>query len=227
MLNDTGTIDISPASWGNNPIGTESGTGYATNPVTGGTYTANNVPKGDFYRVLAEYWADGPHSETPPGHWHVIANQVADMPGFSKRLRGTGPVVNDLEWDVKTYMSLAGSVHDAACAAWSLKRYYSGTRPITMIRHMCMKGQSSNPSGPSYHTEGIPPKPMSSKSSPPPPQALEASIRASGASHSIATSPAQTTSAKSPSNHGQASTRIIHLLALASPRRTRAPCAGC
>ncbi|MBK8092496.1 MAG: vanadium-dependent haloperoxidase [Verrucomicrobiaceae bacterium] len=156
VLNDTGTIDISPASWGNNPIGTESGTGYATNPVTGGTYTANNVPKGDFYRVLAEYWADGPHSETPPGHWHVIANQVADMPGFSKRLRGTGPVVNDLEWDVKTYMSLAGSVHDAACAAWSLKRYYSGTRPITMIRHMCTKGQSSNPSGPSYHTEGIP-----------------------------------------------------------------------
>ena len=28
---------------------------------------------------------------------------------------GTGPVVNDLEWDIKTYFALNAAVHDAAC----------------------------------------------------------------------------------------------------------------
>jgi len=160
QLNDSTLIDISPASMGDNTLGEEDGDGYASNPVPGGTaYTPNQVTRGDFTRVLAEYWADGPHSETPPGHWHVMANEVADMPGFEKRIGGAGPIVSDLEWDVKTYLSLAGAVHDAACAAWSLKRYYSGMRPITMIRYLCSKGQSSDPAGPSYHVEGIPLEP--------------------------------------------------------------------
>lgn len=155
-LNDQNVVDISPASFGNNPLGADTGTGYAINPITGQPYAPNPVIQGDFTRVLAEYWADGPNSETPPGHWHVLANQIADSPELQKRIGGTGPVVSNLEWDVKTYLSLAGAVHDAACAAWSLKRYYSGTRPITAIRYMCTKGQSSNPAGPSYNPEGIP-----------------------------------------------------------------------
>ena len=36
----------------------------------------------DFFRVMAEFWADGPKSETPPGHWNTIANFVGDSPGF-------------------------------------------------------------------------------------------------------------------------------------------------
>lgn len=159
LLYDLTEVDISPASMGNNALGTDNGTGYTTNPVAGGSYTPTTVSRKNFVRVLAEYWADGPHSETPPGHWHVIANEVADTPGFEKRLHGTGPIVSDLEWDVKTYLALSGAVHDAACAAWSLKRYYSGPRPITMIRYMCSKGQSSDPGGPSYHVEGIPLEP--------------------------------------------------------------------
>ena len=35
------------------------------------------------------------------------------------------------------------AVHDAACAAWSLKRYYDGWRPIEAIRFMGQLGQSS------------------------------------------------------------------------------------
>ncbi len=159
LLYDETLVDISPASTGNNALGADNGTGYTSNPVVPGTYTPTMVKRSDFVRVLAEFWADGPHSETPPGHWHVIANQVADSPGFEKRLNGSGPIVSDLEWDVKTYLALSGAVHDAACAAWSLKRYYSGPRPITMIRYMCSKGQSSDPGGPSYHVEGIPLEP--------------------------------------------------------------------
>lgn len=156
QLNDNTLVDISPGAIGNNSLGSDSGTGFTINPVTGGSYPANPVKRGDFTRVLAEFWADGPNSETPPGHWHVLANQVADNPLTVKRIRGTGPVVNDLEWDVKVYFALSAATHDAACAAWALKRYYSGARPITMIRYMASKGQSSNVGGPSYHAEGIP-----------------------------------------------------------------------
>ena len=156
LLNDPTVIEASPGAVGNNPLGAESGTGYATNPITGQPYTSNPVKRGDYARVLAEFWADGPNSETPPGHWHVLANEVADDPLVVKRIAGIGPVVNDLEWDVKTYFVVGGAVHDAACAAWSLKRYYSGVRPITAIRYMGLAGQSSDPNGPSYNTQGLP-----------------------------------------------------------------------
>ncbi|MSU33872.1 MAG: hypothetical protein EXS36_01955 [Pedosphaera sp.] len=154
-LNDPTVLDISPGAYGNNPLGADSGTGHPVNPVSGLPYMANLATRGDFTRVLAEFWADGPNSETPPGHWHVLANQVSDNPLTIKKIRGKGPVVNNLEWDVKSYFSLAGAVHDAACACWSLKRYYNGPRPITMIRFMGTKGQSSDPAGPSYDPQGL------------------------------------------------------------------------
>ena len=156
QLNDPTLIDISPGSFGNNPLGADTGTGYAVNPITGLPYTANLVKRGDFARVIAEFWADGPNSETPPGHWHVLANEVSDHPLTVKKIRGTGPTVNDLEWDIKTYFCVAAAAHDAACACWSLKRYYSGPRPITAIRFMGTMGQSSDPGGASYHAQGLP-----------------------------------------------------------------------
>ena len=103
--------------------------------------------RGDFARVFAEYWADGPKSETPPGHWNVIANEVADSPGFERRLGGTGAALDPLEWDVKMYFALNGAVHDAAIAAWGLKGFYDWARPISMIRYMGGMGQSSDPTG--------------------------------------------------------------------------------
>jgi hypothetical protein len=139
QLNDPTLVNISPAALGNNPPGTDNGTGYATNPITGGGYNDNYVKRGDYTRVLAEFWADGPQSETPPGHWHVLANEVADNPLTVKQIDGL--TVNDLEWDIKVYFALSGATHDAACAAWALKRYYSGPRPITMIRYLGANGQ--------------------------------------------------------------------------------------
>jgi hypothetical protein len=155
-LNDDTVADFSPGSSGNNPLSSDTGSGFATNPVTGQPYAPNPVKRSDFYRVLAEYWADGPNSETPPGHWHVLANDITEDPLLVKKIRGTGPTLDDLEWDVKMYFCLSAATHDAACAAWSLKRYYSSPRPITAIRYMGSKGQSSNPALPSYHTQGLP-----------------------------------------------------------------------
>ena len=141
---------------GNNPLGTNDGTGHPLNPATGLPYPANLMKRGDFARVLAEFWADGPNSETPPGHWNVVANAVSDHPTLMKRLGGAGPVLDDLEWDVKLYFALNAAVHDAACAAWAIKRFYDGGRPITFIRHMAGLGQSSQPGSPRYHPNGLP-----------------------------------------------------------------------
>jgi hypothetical protein len=148
-------IDISPASRGNNPLGTNDGNGHPLNPVTGQPYQKQIVPAGDYYRVLAEFWADGPDSETPPGHWFTIANYVSDHPLVVKRLGGQGPLLNNLEWDVKVYLALGGAMHDAAITAWGIKGWYDYIRPVSAIRYMCDRGQSSNPAGDSYHPNGI------------------------------------------------------------------------
>ncbi|MEX1169139.1 MAG: vanadium-dependent haloperoxidase [Chloroflexota bacterium] len=150
------TIDISPGVMGGNSLGANDGQGHATNPATGQPYAPDVVPVADYTRALTEFWADGPKSETPPGHWNVIANDVSDELDPNLRVGGSGPAVDRLQWDVKLYLALNGAVHDAAIAAWGLKGEYDGTRPISMIRYMGERGQSSDPSLPSYDREGLP-----------------------------------------------------------------------
>ena len=164
--------DISPGSIGNIPNlpttleglrdfydlleGGDPSVGWSQNPVTGEPYPANMVPRADYARVLAEFWADGPDSETPPGHWFTILNFVSDQPALEKKFKGQGEVLDDLEWDVKAYFVLGGTVHDAAVAAWGIKGWYDYIRPISAIRFMADQGQSSDPNLPSYAPNGIP-----------------------------------------------------------------------
>src|SRR5437764_13644490 len=84
---------------------------------------------------------------------------VADTPGFARKLGGTGASLNPLEWDVKVYFAINGAVHDAAIACWGAKRKYDGVRPITMIRYMGKKGQSSDSGQASFHPMGLPLEP--------------------------------------------------------------------
>ena len=165
-------IDISPASLGNiqsyptsftdypafyNTIdGGDASVGYDINPATGAPYDAQLVPRGDYTRVLAEFWADGPESETPPGHWFVIFNEVNDHELLLRRFAGTGPVLGLLEWDVKSYFVLGGAMHDAAVTAWGIKGWYDYIRPISSLRAMADRGQSSDENAPSYSIDGIP-----------------------------------------------------------------------
>jgi hypothetical protein len=150
------TIDISPSARGNNTLGTNDGHGHPVNPSTGKPYASDVVNEGDFGRVMAEFWADGPNSETPPGHWNVLANLVSDELSPNLKIAGQGAAVDRLQWDVKLYFALNGAVHDAAIAAWGAKGYYDGARPISWIRYMGSLGQSSDPSQPSYNAEGLP-----------------------------------------------------------------------
>ncbi len=170
--NDPTLWDISPASIGNvqnYPTdfagmqqfydlenGGDPGTGHNINPKTGLPYTPQMVKRADYARVLAEFWADGPDSETPPGHWFTILNYVNDHPEFEKRFEGVSAVMDDLEWDVKAYFCLAGALHDAAVAVWGIKGWYDYIRPVSAIRAMAEYGQSSDPSLPSYHIAGLP-----------------------------------------------------------------------
>ncbi|MEM6345917.1 MAG: FG-GAP-like repeat-containing protein [Bacteroidota bacterium] len=166
--------DISPAAIGNISLadlpqaysdypdfykfetGGDRGEGRAINPKTQQAYQPQWVPRGDYTRVLAEFWADGPDSETPPGHWFVLLNRVNDHPLSNRQLNGKGRTLTPLEWEVKSYFVLGGAMHDAAIAAWSIKGWYDYIRPISAIRFMAEQGQSSDPSLPNYSPQGLP-----------------------------------------------------------------------
>lgn len=165
--------DISPGAIGNTHIndfptafqnygefynfidGGDIGTGHAVNPITNQAYTSQMVPRGDYTRVLAEFWADGPDSETPPGHWFTILNYVSDHELLEKKFQGEGEVLSALEWDVKSYFILGGAMHDSAISAWSIKGWYDYVRPISAIRNMALLGQSTDVSLASYNIGGI------------------------------------------------------------------------
>ncbi len=165
-------IDISPASNGNTqalPVtfdeypdfydtleGGVNHSGHPLNPATGQPYAPQRVPRGDYTRVLAEFWADGPTSETPPGHWYTIFNTITQHPALKRRLAGSGPDLGPLEWDVKGYFALGGAMHDVAICAWGIKGWYDSARPVSAVRAMADRGQSSDPNLPSYHPDGLP-----------------------------------------------------------------------
>ncbi len=164
--------DISPASSGNRDSypttletyaslydadnGGSPGPGHSVNPATGQAYAPNMVPRGDFTRVLAEFWADGPESETPPGHWFTILNYVSDHPDLVKQFQGQGDILSDLEWDVKAYLALGAAMQDCAIAAWGAKGWYDTSRPVTAIRGMAELGQRTDPTANNFHPGGLP-----------------------------------------------------------------------
>ena len=172
--NDGVLWDISPNSIGNNDIssfptnyssypsfynfyeGGVNNNGHSINPITGNAYETNIVPRGDYTRVLAEFWADGPDSETPPGHWFDILNYVNDHPQFEPRFSGEGEVLDILEWNVKSYFILGGGMHDAAISAWSIKGWYDYIRPLSAIRSMAINGQSTDNTQSNYNVLGLP-----------------------------------------------------------------------
>ncbi|MEQ9297442.1 MAG: T9SS type A sorting domain-containing protein [Cyclobacteriaceae bacterium] len=163
--------DISPASIGNvtsfpasfeeyqnfyKPEGGDSSEGHSLNPKTNAPYEPQVVPRGDYARVLAEFWADGPDSETPPGHWFTLLNYVMDHPDFEPNYRGQSPIQDPFEYQVKAYFALGAAMHDVAITAWALKGWYDYIRPISALRYIAGLGQSSDPTGTNYHSDGIP-----------------------------------------------------------------------
>lgn len=75
----------------------------------------------DRQKMIAEYWKDGPHSETPPGHWCLFGQYI------SQRDHHT------LDDDVKMFFMLSNAVFDASIASWDAKRGYDSIRPASAI----------------------------------------------------------------------------------------------
>lgn len=172
---DNTTWDISPASFGNldaslHPTTPEEfasfynyfeggtiGDGRDLNPATGMPYEPQIVKRGDYARILAEFWADGPDSYTPPGHWfEIMHHAVLQHPEFERRWMGEGDILSDLEYDVKIHFALGGAVHDAAVTAWSIKGWYDYIRPVSAVRFLCTQGQCSDVNLPNFSPAGVP-----------------------------------------------------------------------
>jgi hypothetical protein len=76
----------------------------------------------DLEKTIAYYWADGPGSELPPGHWAMIAAAASRAAGTS------------LDGNTKLFFALGNALLDASIATWNAKRTQDTVRPITYIR---------------------------------------------------------------------------------------------
>lgn len=79
----------------------------------------------DLEKAIAYYWANGPHSETPPGHWALFAQVVSQQYHY------------DTSTNVKLFFALSNALLDAGIACWDCKRAYNSIRPITAVRFLC------------------------------------------------------------------------------------------
>jgi hypothetical protein len=118
-------------------FGPEAATGYPPNfappgPNADGTHTqatadidkelADSSNLSDAQKMMAEYWADGPNSEFPPGHMALFAQAFSRMKGDSA------------DQDVKLFFALGNALLDASVFAWTTKFQYDSERPTTGIR---------------------------------------------------------------------------------------------
>jgi hypothetical protein len=78
----------------------------------------------DSRKMIAEYWADGPKSELPPGHWDLFAQFVSARDH------------HELDADVKLFFALTNAIFDGSIVAWDAKRAFDSVRPVTAIPFM-------------------------------------------------------------------------------------------
>ncbi|MDM0117222.1 vanadium-dependent haloperoxidase [Variovorax sp. J22R133] len=82
----------------------------------------------DEQKLLADYWAGGPGTVTPPGMWAAIAAEVSRQGGYT------------LDQDVKMFFMVGQALLDASIAVWDVKLAYDSCRPFTAVR-TAYKGQ--------------------------------------------------------------------------------------
>jgi len=96
------------------------------------------------HKVIAEYWADGPDSVTPPGHWNEFATDLSYKYRYG------------IDEDVKLFFALNGALLDSAIACWESKRFYDFIRPISAIRHLYFDATIPGWAGPGLGTQNMP-----------------------------------------------------------------------
>src|SRR5688572_3172794 len=86
--------------------------------------------------AIANFWADGPSTPTPPGHWNFIAAPHIRSAGFSE-VRAS-----------RAFALLNMALHDAAIGCWETKYFYFNPRPSQMDPQL--KTTIGLPNFPSY-----------------------------------------------------------------------------
>jgi len=98
----------------------------------------------DREKVIAEFWADGPRTESPPGHWNQLAHGVIERDEM------------DLTESVHLFFALNGALLDAGIATWEAKRFYDYIRPASAIRWLFEGTDILAWGGPNMDTQLIP-----------------------------------------------------------------------
>jgi uncharacterized protein DUF6851/vanadium-dependent haloperoxidase-like protein len=97
----------------------------------------------DEQKMIAEYWADGPHSELPPGHWDLFAQFVSARDH------------HELADDVKMFFAMTNAIFDGGIVAWDAKRAFNSVRPVTAIPFLFQGQQIQAWGGPGKGTVGM------------------------------------------------------------------------
>lgn len=97
----------------------------------------------DEQKVIAEYWADGPGTYSPPGHWCEIAQFVAQRKKYKS------------DQCIKLLFALSNALLDVSIACWESKRHYNYVRPVTAIRELYKEQEVSAWGGPRQGTQTI------------------------------------------------------------------------
>src|SRR5215207_2301298 len=100
--------------------------------------SATSPERTDDQTEMALFWADGPGSYTPPGHWNQIATEIAEIKGLS----GRDSALMLAELNV--------ALVDAGIAAWDAKYTYGSWRPITAIRLADTDGNEATMADPGW-----------------------------------------------------------------------------
>jgi hypothetical protein len=87
---------------------------------------------------IARFWADGAGTETPPGHWNHIAQDVA----AAQR--------NTIEQNARMFALLNLALADAAICAWDAKYAFNFWRPVTAIRFGDTDGNDATTADPTW-----------------------------------------------------------------------------
>jgi hypothetical protein len=94
----------------------------------------------DRQKMIAEYFADGPHSELPPGHWDLFAQFVSARDHHG------------LDEDVKLFFALTNAIFDAGIVARDAKRAFDSVRPATAVPYLFQRQQIQAWGGPGKGT---------------------------------------------------------------------------
>jgi PAP2 superfamily len=97
----------------------------------------------DREKMIAEYFADGPHSELPPGHWDLFAQFVSARDH------------HNVDEDARLFFALTNAILDAGIVAWDCKRTFDSVRPATAIPYVFQGQQIQAWGGPGKGTVTI------------------------------------------------------------------------